>query len=193
MRLSEFAKGILSSYEAGDRRDYITDRISDPCIQIVQSLADMKAHRRELQSETSQCVAYRLKGEKIETLAADPLKLESLNSEIAALDMQLARNEAVLQALDSFFGPNNGDPTLVGLEKALANAKTGIERYQNSINRVVATYLAMGGWTMETIRNHPQVKGEIYYCEPKIASYKADQEILEARISQLEAILNSEA
>jgi len=190
VRLREYAEGIIKSDEAGDRRDYISDRINDPCIQIVRSLADMRAQRRELQSETSQCVAYRPKGEKIEVLATDSEKLESLNSEIAALDMQIARAEAVLDGLEGFFGENNGDPCLTALQKALANAKTGIERYENSISKVASTYLAMGGsWTVENIRTHPKVKDEIYYCQPKIDSYKQDVARLTKKIEQLEAIL----
>ena len=84
MTVESFANGILRSAEVGDSRDYISDRQHDPVIQVVASLNRMKAERRVVQAETSECICYRLteKG-KIDIVAAEPDRLQILNGQIS--------------------------------------------------------------------------------------------------------------
>jgi hypothetical protein len=78
--VEEFANSIIRAEAAGDRRDYILDRAGDPVVEIVKFLNKMKAERRKFQAETSECIVYRQTKGKIEFLAAEPERLEALNT-----------------------------------------------------------------------------------------------------------------
>ena len=78
MTVESFCNGIIRSAEIGDQRDYILDRKNDPVIQVVASLNRLKAERRVIQAESSECITFNLsKVGKVELEPTDPQKLQA--------------------------------------------------------------------------------------------------------------------
>ena len=194
MTVESFCNGIIRSAEIGDQRDYILDRKNDPVIQVVASLNRLKAERRVIQAESSECITFNLsKVGKVELEPTDPQKLQALSEQAKVLGANIAKYQAVLQNLEEFFGDDLKDPTLEGLEKQLRTAQTGIERYQNAITQrgisELASYKNFGKWTVDNISQHPRVLIERQTSEPMIAKYKATVADMESKIKAINAIL----